>query len=46
MGGVAFGLVAGRLLDSGYGYGPVFAMVSTFHLTAFVVLLAIPIVQP
>ena len=47
MGGVVFGLVAGKLLDSGYGYGPVFAMVSSFHLTAFVLLLlTIPVVQP
>lgn len=47
MGGVVFGLVAGYLLDSGYGYGPVFGMVSTFHVLAFVLLLVtVPVVQP
>ena len=47
MGGVVFGLVAGYLLDHGYGYAPVFAMVSCFHVTAFVLLLfTIPRVQP
>jgi ACS family hexuronate transporter-like MFS transporter len=40
MGGVVFGLVVGYLLDHGSGYGPVFAMVSTFHVAAFLVLLA------
>jgi ACS family hexuronate transporter-like MFS transporter len=40
MGGVVFGLVAGYLLDRGFGYGPVFAMVSTFHVAAFGVILA------
>ena len=47
MGGVVFGLVVGRLLDSGFGYGPVFAMVSLMHVTAFAILLvAIPRVEP
>jgi MFS transporter, ACS family, hexuronate transporter len=47
MGGVVFGLVVGRLLDSGMGYGPVFAMVSLMHVTAFgILLLTIPKVQP
>ena len=47
MGGVVFGLVAGKLLDAGYGYGPVFAAVSTFHVIAFLWLnITIPQVQP
>jgi len=40
MGGVVFGLIAGRMLDSGSGYGPVFAAVSTFHVFAFLLILA------
>jgi len=39
IGGVIFGLVAGYLLDHGFGYGPVFALVSTFHVAAFCVIL-------
>ena len=39
MGGVVFGLVVGYLLDHGFGYGVVFALVSTFHVLAFVVIL-------
>ncbi len=39
MGGVVFGLVVGYLLDHGYGYGSVFAIVSTLHVTAFVLIL-------
>lgn len=39
MGGVVFNLVAGRILDSGLGYGVVFAIVGTFHVVAFVVIL-------
>ena len=35
MGGVVFGLVVGYLLDHGYGYGTVFAIVSTLHVVAF-----------
>ncbi|HMD97615.1 MAG TPA: MFS transporter [Terriglobia bacterium] len=47
IGGVIFGLVVGYLLDHGFGYGPVFALVSTFHVTAFcIILLAIRVVQP
>jgi MFS transporter, ACS family, hexuronate transporter len=46
MGGVVFGLVAGYLLDSGYGYAPVFAAVSSFHVLAFaLLLLTIPRVE-
>ena len=40
MGGVVFNLVAGRILDSGLGYGVVFGIVGTFHVIAFVVILA------
>jgi ACS family hexuronate transporter-like MFS transporter len=39
MGGVVFNLVVGAMLDAGLGYGPVFAMVSTLHVTAFFVIL-------
>jgi MFS transporter, ACS family, aldohexuronate transporter len=39
MGGVVFNLVAGRMLDAGSGYGPVFAAVSTFHVLAFLLIL-------
>ncbi len=47
MGGVVFGLVAGYLLDHGYGYGMVFGIVGTFHVLAFcVILLAVRVVQP
>jgi MFS transporter, ACS family, hexuronate transporter len=47
LGGVAFNLIAGRMLDSGLGYGPVFAIVSTFHLLAFLlILVTIPEVRP
>jgi ACS family hexuronate transporter-like MFS transporter len=47
MGGVVFNLIAGRMLDGGGGYGPVFAIVSAFHVIAFIILLlTIPKVQP
>lgn len=47
MGGVVFGLIVGRMLDSGFGYGPVFGMVSTFHVLAFfIILLTIRVVKP
>jgi MFS transporter, ACS family, hexuronate transporter len=47
MGGVVFNLIAGRILDSGLGYGLVFSIVGTFHVIAFVViLLTIRSVQP
>ena len=39
MGGAVFGLIAGYLLDHGFGYGPVFVAVSTFHVTAFLIIL-------
>ena len=47
MGGIAFGQLAGYLLDHGSGYGPVFALAGTFHVVAFlIILLAIPNVSP
>ena len=47
MGGVVFNSIAGRMLDSGFGYGPVFAIVSTFHVLAFIlILLTIHEVRP
>ena len=47
MGGVVFGLVAGYMLDHGFTYTPIFAMVSTFHVLGFLILmLAIPRVEP
>ncbi len=47
MGGVVFNLIAGRMLDSGFGYGPVFAIVSTFHVLAFfLILLTIREIKP
>jgi ACS family hexuronate transporter-like MFS transporter len=47
MGGVVFGLVVGYLLDHGFGYGVVFAIVSTLHVIAFcVILLSVRVVQP
>lgn len=39
MGGVVFNLVAGRMLDAGFGYGPVFAIVSALHVLAFILIL-------
>ncbi len=47
MGGVVFNLVVGYLLDNGFGYGVVFAIVSTLHVLAFcVILLTIRVVKP
>lgn len=47
MGGVVFGLVAGYLLDHGFGYGTVFGLVSTFHVLAFLlILMTVRVVQP
>jgi ACS family hexuronate transporter-like MFS transporter len=39
MGGVVLNLIVGRMLDAGYGYGPVFAIVSTLHVLAFILIL-------
>jgi ACS family hexuronate transporter-like MFS transporter len=47
MGGVVFNLVAGRMLDSGLGYGAVFSIVGSFHVLGFIViLLTVPRVHP
>jgi ACS family hexuronate transporter-like MFS transporter len=47
MGGVVFNLVAGRILDSGLGYGVVFGIVGSFHVIAFgVIMLTIRRIQP
>jgi ACS family hexuronate transporter-like MFS transporter len=47
LGGVVFGLVVGYLLDHGFGYGAVFAIVSTLHVAAFgIILLAVSKVRP
>ncbi len=40
MGGIVFGQVVGYLLDHGFGYGVVFALAGTFHVVAFLVILA------
>jgi MFS transporter, ACS family, hexuronate transporter len=39
MGGVVFGLIAGRLLDHGFGYSTLFGIVSTLHVAAFFLIL-------
>jgi ACS family hexuronate transporter-like MFS transporter len=47
MGGIAFGQLVGYLLDHGFGYGVVFSLAGTFHVAAFVLILAsVPLVQP
>jgi ACS family hexuronate transporter-like MFS transporter len=40
LGGVVFNLVVGYLLDAGFGYATVFALVGTFHVAAFLLILA------
>ena len=40
MGGIVFGQVAGYLLDHGFGYGTVFKLAGSFHVVAFLVILA------
>ncbi len=40
MGGIAFGQLVGYLLDHGFGYGVVFTLAGTFHVVAFVIILA------
>jgi MFS transporter, ACS family, hexuronate transporter len=43
MGGLVMNLVAGRLLDLGFGYQTVFSVVGTLHVIAFcVILLTVP----
>jgi ACS family hexuronate transporter-like MFS transporter len=47
MGGIAFGQLVGYLLDHGFGYGVVFALAGTFHIAAFLTIIAtVPMVQP
>jgi len=47
MGGLLMNLLAGRLLDAGFGYATVFNIVGTLHLVAFgVILIAIPTIHP
>jgi ACS family hexuronate transporter-like MFS transporter len=47
MGGIAFGQVAGYLLDHGFGYQAVFNIAGTFHVAAFLLILAaVPVVRP
>jgi ACS family hexuronate transporter-like MFS transporter len=47
MGGVVFNLVAGRLLDAGFDYSVVFAIVGSFHIIAFgIILLTVRPVRP
>jgi ACS family hexuronate transporter-like MFS transporter len=46
-GGIAFGQLAGYLLDHGFGYGVVFMLAASFHVIAFlIILVAIPLVAP
>jgi MFS transporter, ACS family, hexuronate transporter len=40
MGGIAFGQLVGYLLDHGFGYATVFALAGTFHVAAFLLILA------
>ena len=47
MGGLLMNLLAGRLLDLGFGYQTVFWIVGLLHVTAFgVILIAIPRIRP
>jgi ACS family hexuronate transporter-like MFS transporter len=47
MGGIAFGQLAGYLLDRGLGYTLVFNLAATFHVIGFLVILVlIPVVRP
>ena len=47
MGGIAFGQLAGYLLDHGFGYGLLFTLAGSFHVVAFLIILAtIPVVRP
>jgi ACS family hexuronate transporter-like MFS transporter len=47
MGGVVFNLLAGYLLDHGFGYGVVLGIVSTLHVAAFgVILLTVRKIEP
>jgi ACS family hexuronate transporter-like MFS transporter len=47
MGGLLMNLLAGRLLDAGFGYQTVFNIVGALHVIAFIVILAaIPRIRP
>jgi len=47
MGGIAFGEVAGYLLDHGIGYSAVFRTAGMLHIIAFlIILIAIPVLSP
>jgi ACS family hexuronate transporter-like MFS transporter len=47
MGGFVMNLLAGRLLDAGFGYSTIFVIVGLLHVTAFgVILAAIPRIAP
>lgn len=47
MGGLLMNLLAGRLLDAGFGYATIFSIVGFLHLAAFgVILLTIPVIAP
>lgn len=47
MGGIAFGQLAGYLLDHGFGYGVVFTMAGSFHVVALLlILITIPVIRP
>jgi ACS family hexuronate transporter-like MFS transporter len=47
IGGIIFGELAGYLLDHGFGYETVFKLFATFHVLAFLVILAtVPKVAP
>ena len=47
MGGIVFGQLAGYLLDHGFGYGSVFAIAGTLHVTALLIILTvIPVLRP
>ena len=47
MGGIAFGQIVGYLLDRGFGYGFVFRLAGSFHVIAFLIILAaIPAFRP
>ena len=47
IGGIAFGTLAGYLLDHGFGYSTVFALAGSFHVIGFLIILAaVPVVAP
>jgi MFS transporter, ACS family, hexuronate transporter len=47
IGGIAFGELAGYLLDHGFGYQTVFRLAATFHVIAFLVILTtVPKIAP